>query len=772
MMLKSLWNALILSPAMFGVIQVGDAKVIASPLEASAKLPRTPSSTMEILDAARIKTDRIPKQFPEKSHTDLDTDANPGVATPKSRVTSISVPLAVCRRDSHRLLLEQAKQGAIDSSHVDERSPNSPPLPCLLGLPNQLLELSTHLKHPSSVAVKNETLPNQLKETGFFRSPLQDRTDTTVINVGRAQQGKQNNARSNGSHKTATTDKLSVKKTDLPQIPKPPLIADNPATAESLPLTSETDVPEDANLEGSDADDGMNQVTDVSQLRDIEPGDWAYEALRELVERYGCLAGYPDQTFRGNRVLSRYEFAAGLRACLQQVEKLIAASTSNASAKQDLAIVQKLNQEFGTELAKLRGRVDGVEARTSELEARQFSITTKFRGEGFFAGWSFFAGQDANGKKIPQNTVFGARSRISLSTSFFGNDLFFFRLRARNLSSVSGTSTFTPDGDLRFAGGTFSRINARTSKVFSIDTTTYIFRPNKRTTVYISANAGEIDDVVGTLNPFVDGDGNFGSISNFGTRNSIYYLVNGAGFGVRHNLNNNFTFGYGYLANSASDPGNPPGGGGGLFNGASGALAQLVVKPTKTFNVAFTYVNAYNNELTAGSNRANLRAVLASATATLPPGISARLRGQNLPVSVNAYGIETTWRVASKFLINGWVGYTAERTLSTLGGGIKRGDLSIFNYAVVLAFPDLGKLGSLGGIVLGMEPRVTGVNGPLREQIGRRDPNTSIHVEAFYQYRVTDYLAITPGIIWVTAPNFDNHNADLVYGVLRTRFTF
>lgn len=44
----------------------------------------------------------------------------------------------------------------------------------------------------------------------------------------------------------------------------------------------------------------MDQVTNVSQLRDVSPEDWAYEALRSLVERYGCIAGYPDGTFRGN----------------------------------------------------------------------------------------------------------------------------------------------------------------------------------------------------------------------------------------------------------------------------------------------------------------------------------------------------------------------------------------------------------------------------------------------------------------------------------------
>ncbi|HEY9671801.1 MAG TPA: iron uptake porin, partial [Waterburya sp.] len=69
----------------------------------------------------------------------------------------------------------------------------------------------------------------------------------------------------------------------------------------------------------ADTADTIDQVTNVSQLSDVRPTDWAYEALRSLVERYGCIAGYPDGTFRGNRALSRYEFAAGVNACLQQI---------------------------------------------------------------------------------------------------------------------------------------------------------------------------------------------------------------------------------------------------------------------------------------------------------------------------------------------------------------------------------------------------------------------------------------------------------------------
>ncbi|TAF12554.1 MAG: S-layer homology domain-containing protein, partial [Nostocales cyanobacterium] len=62
------------------------------------------------------------------------------------------------------------------------------------------------------------------------------------------------------------------------------------------------------------SNDGMGQVTSVSQFSDVQPTDWAFQALQSLVERYGCIAGYPNGTYRGNRALTRYEFAAGLNA--------------------------------------------------------------------------------------------------------------------------------------------------------------------------------------------------------------------------------------------------------------------------------------------------------------------------------------------------------------------------------------------------------------------------------------------------------------------------
>jgi len=102
------------------------------------------------------------------------------------------------------------------------------------------------------------------------------------------------------------------------------------------------------------------QVTSVSQLSDVQPTDWAFGAVQSLVERYDCIAGYPNGTFLGNRAMTRYEFAAGLNACLDRVNELIATATLDVVQKEDLTTLQRLQEEFSAELATLRGRVDSL----------------------------------------------------------------------------------------------------------------------------------------------------------------------------------------------------------------------------------------------------------------------------------------------------------------------------------------------------------------------------------------------------------------------------
>ncbi|MBW4526953.1 MAG: iron uptake porin [Phormidium tanganyikae FI6-MK23] len=512
----------------------------------------------------------------------------------------------------------------------------------------------------------------------------------------------------------------------------------------------------------------LAQVTSVSQLSDVRPTDWAFQALQSLVERYGCIAGYPDRTYRGNRALTRYEFAAGLNACLDRVNELIAASTADLVKKEDLATLQKLQEQFAAELATLRGRVDALEARTSTLEKQQFSTTTKLNAEvvlgitGVAAGRNFIRREfdQTTGTssevldRVSRNTIVGNRVRLNFDTSFTGRDNLRTRLQASNLSSLPTNlagDTLTTEGTLRFAGGGDNQI--------IVDALNYTFPIGEKTTVVLEANAGAIDDFTDTLNPYLDGDGGSGALSHFGTRNSIYYLGNGTsgtGLGIRHKFSDALELSLGYLA---GDPASPAAGSG-LFNGSYGSIAQLTFRPSERIGIGFTYIHAYNVDFAGngavGSNRANFRSLAETG-----------FLGDEVPTSANAYGISATFQVAPQLVLNGAVGYTNAQSLQPGG----RGTLDIWNWSVGLAVPDFLKKGSLAGVIVGQEPKVTGGSGTFGSAVGR-DRDTSLHIEGFYQYQLNDNIAITPGIIWLTAPNHDNRNDDIVIGTIRTTFTF
>ena len=151
--------------------------------------------------------------------------------------------------------------------------------------------------------------------------------------------------------------------------------------------------------------------------------------------------------------------------------------------------------------------------------------------------------------------------------------------------------------------------------------------------------------------------------------------------------------------------------------------------------------------------------------------------GETVPITSNSYGIQTSFNISDRFSISGWAGYTTSRVLDSATGVngetlVSRGDQEVWNWAVTLAFPDLIKEGNLGGIVFGMEPKVTESSINIAGVAENTDPDTSFHVEAFYQYQLTDNIAVTPGAVWITAPDHTEENADVVIGTLRTTFTF
>jgi len=481
----------------------------------------------------------------------------------------------------------------------------------------------------------------------------------------------------------------------------------------------------------------MSQVTSVSQLSDVRPTDWAFQALQSLVERYGCIAGYPDGTFRGNRALTRYEFAAGLNACLDQVTKLITSSTSTFVTKDDLAVLQKLQEEFAAELATLRGRVDALEARTAELEANQFSTTTKLRGEVIFTASDTFG----DGVKLHDDktsTTFGYRVRLNFDTSFTGKDLLRTRLQAVNLPNY---------GDATAAGTNMARLGVdggnSDANAFKLDKAFYRF-PVGNATVWLGPKGLNLDDIAPLTTPF--GDAGTGSISRFGRYNpAIFRGPEGAGAAVNYSLGNTLKATVGYLAsdNDAPNPAN----GRGVFDGSFSAIGQLNASLGKALDVGVSYTRKYNRSGDVG--------IMGSTGSSL----ANRPFGQAGTGSDN-FGVQVNFKPSSRFQIGGWYGYTRAEQLRN-----SNRDATIQNGAVTLSLPDFGRSGNLLGFVFGVPPKVTSSD-------AAKDRNTSYHLEGFYRFQVNDFISVTPGVYMIMNPEHNNKNDDIWVGVLRTTFSF
>lgn len=111
-------------------------------------------------------------------------------------------------------------------------------------------------------------------------------------------------------------------------------------------------------------------ITGIDELRDVNENHWAYEALRDLVEKYDVIEGYPDNTFRGERAATRWELAAALNALIKSVGRDLARLGAEKADRADLERLARLQEEFRAELNALQARTDALEARAAAIEAK------------------------------------------------------------------------------------------------------------------------------------------------------------------------------------------------------------------------------------------------------------------------------------------------------------------------------------------------------------------------------------------------------------------
>jgi hypothetical protein len=471
--------------------------------------------------------------------------------------------------------------------------------------------------------------------------------------------------------------------------------------------------------------DKLNQITPVSQLSDINIDSWELQNLKALMEQYNC--GKIE-----NKTLNRYQFASKLNTCLININKSL--DYSDIHNPEILTNIQRLQAEFSAELALIEKRVDLLETKVATLEKQQFSPDVELEGEIIFAVSGFAGGNKANSstKPINENLVLSDRLRLSLKSSFTGKDELQVRLQARNTPELE-EFTGTQMANLGFDGDNDNEIE--------VDELDYRFPLSKQTRMTLYALGGGLGDFVPSVNPLFSGSGD-GSISTFGRENPIRRQGGGAGIGISHNFNDSLNFSLGYITSDAANPER------GMFASPYGAIAQLTLEPTKTTALSFTYIHSYNN-LNTGTG----------SDLTSNP-----FNNQAKAIAANSFGAEAAWQINPSITLGGRIGFIQAQAedLPTTPSAV------ISTWALMLAIRDMQEDDSFAGFVVGQPPKV------IYNSFGNNlaDQDSSLHLEAFYHFQVTDNIAITPGLFVITNPENNQGNDTIYVGTVRTTFSF
>ena len=459
----------------------------------------------------------------------------------------------------------------------------------------------------------------------------------------------------------------------------------------------------------------VEPITGLHQFSDVRPTDWAYQALSQLVDRYGCVAGFRDGRFLGERAITRYEAAALLNACLDEVSLV----TDE---------LQRLIKEFENELALIRGRVDGLEADLEELEASQFSTTTTLRGQAYvvvnanaFKGSAGTLRREANRILGSTNVLFDLE--LDLATSFSGKDLLLTKLRTGSFSannSLSGVPTNQSALNIAYSS------NDAGTPVLSVDKLFYQFPLGSSLSFTVGPNVAQ-DDMFG-MYPSLYGDDAILNVSALAGAPLAYNQNQGAGAGIIWSGEGGFSLTASYVAiNGNSD------------NTQQGGIATSSAGGTATVQAG--YQNGPWALAVVYSGLQNGSWLEPYGTPLLNDSL------QNNSGFTHAFGLGGSWQPAD----SGWIpsisaGWGINST--SYDPGVQRDGLAEISqsWTVALQWDDVFLQGNKAGMAVGQPVFATSL-------YGDDTPDDGNYVwEWWYQFQVTDSISITPALFYLSRP--------------------
>ena len=476
----------------------------------------------------------------------------------------------------------------------------------------------------------------------------------------------------------------------------------------------------DLNMAAVNQYTSSEQVSSITQLTDVRPTDWAYQALSNLVERYGCVAGYENGTYLGGKAMTRFEAAALLNACLDRVTEV----TDE---------LQRLATEFANELTVIKGRVAKLEKQSGALQAQQFSTTTKLKGEATFVLGGVNGARLANSTNVG-NTAFNYDLRLNFDTSFTGKDLLKTRLRVGNFSSQpfgSSSSLFKLDKA------------ESTSNAVQLDRLYYSF-PGLTKGVTLTAGALVRNTEMAWVPTAYKSDIlDFFSVAG---APGVYNKATGSGFGAQwvqptKKGKGGFVAGVNYVAQNGSDSTK------GQFDedGSLNTLAQVGYR-TPQYGIAFGY--RYGTE---GTRVRTFNAL---------GGGSGNLAANQ---TSNGYALNAYWQPKKSGIIPSVSGAYGWNTVSLSNNKqTPTGATNSQTWMAGLQWSDVFAKGNAAGFAIGAPGNAASLKADQK----------AIMWEAFYRYKVSDAISITPAVFYVSNNQGLKQASDNYGGVIQTTFRF
>jgi len=488
-------------------------------------------------------------------------------------------------------------------------------------------------------------------------------------------------------------------------------------------------------------------ATPVSQLQDIDPHHWAAQALRQLSSNYQCL----PSAFREEAILTRYEFAEVLSICLAAIQQNLLEVTANTVTSEELAIVQRLQQEFQAELAELDQRLDRLEAQVTTLEDQQFVKRTTLSGAVELILLDTF-GESLKGQpgRRPTGTLPNVNTTLSSGNVLLEVET---KVRQQDFVRIGLLYSNLPANGRTDTGTDMTRLNALPSSEGNISLNNLFYQ-----TRYADRGVLRVGSTGLVANIIIPDLSLVQTHSRFGARSSIYRPGGGAGFLTNYQVNDWLALGGGYTV-GGEDAATPAEG---FFSAQSRFIVQSTFTPTSRFGVALTYSHLYQD------NPINLTGQNGSRNAQAPFGDTTATRAHH-------FGLQGNYRVNKQFGIGGWVNYAQAIAAANapIGGGtigtVKNGDTAdIWSWALGMTISDVFRKGNELGFVFGMPPKAIHNDFQPFED----DAGTSYHAEVYYRHRITPRFFISPGVYAVFNPEHNHDNNTQVVGLVRSFMRF